>query len=188
MSEDIEEIKNSLNEKFRLINSYLAEIKQNEEITKKRTDKLKQEIDSLIKKFEPLNKTAEHIIEREIKNIEKIAKKNKKLLITEEEKKTIDLKDGKVSFRTTTPKATIRSKEKAVIELKEAKLGNLIRKIEEPNKEQAIEIALHGKKKEKEKLKEIKNLSITQKEEIIIEPSDMVEYYVAEIKKWPVLS
>ncbi len=79
--------------------------------------------------------------------------------------KTVKLLTGKLSWRTTPPRVNLREKEAILARLKELGLGRFIRVKEEVDKEAML--------KESEVAQTVKGVSVSQTENLVIEPSEV---------------
>ena len=112
MKKDAEDIKRNIDVHLTLINSSLGSIQRNEAIILQKAEESAKKLAEECKEpHEDINAARKNVKKR-LKEVVKIAKQNKNLLIKEEGKKTIVVDSGKILFRITKPKANIKSKEK----------------------------------------------------------------------------
>lgn len=165
-------IKQRINEKLYRLGQHQKTLQDMENSIAKKYEKMKKEMAVLINKEEKEIKQ----LEEEIKNL---VQPYQQALIKEADKKTIQLRFGKISWRFTPLSVNIRNTAKVIQSLKEEKLTHLIRTKEEIDKE----MILKKLNKIKDRLEIIDGLSISQKEELIIEPVLSNKQFIKKIRK-----
>jgi len=131
----------------------VAEAHANEEIAQ--IEESTQEVIS------PLAAEIEEIMDR----IYTFAEGNRSALTKEGRTKTIMLATGKISWRTTPPKVSIKKVETVLKLLKKLGLERFIRTTETPNKEAMLS--------EPDVARSVQGISITQSEEFVVVPSEI---------------
>lgn len=103
------------------------------------------------------------VIEGAFKRLHAWAEANKATLLPSN-KKTAEMSTGRVSWRRTPPKVTVKNTEKALAELKEKGLHRFIRTVEELDKEAIIA--------DRDAAKDLEFITVGQKTEFVAKPHD----------------